>query len=69
MSGIKVGDRVFLRYAPYRRAGVVTALVHGNARVRWGDLELTTRHAPEALLLAGDEWPVENKSQLEKESA
>ena len=54
MTVVGVGDRVLLRYAPYGTSGVVTALTNGKAQVRWGDLELTTKHAPESLLLSED---------------
>jgi hypothetical protein len=52
MSNLAVGDRVLLRYAPYGSSGVVTALSHGKAQVRWGDLELTTKHSPESLVIS-----------------
>ena len=51
MSKLTVGDRVLLRYAPCGSSGVVTALNHGKAQVRWGDLELTTKHSPESLVV------------------
>jgi hypothetical protein len=55
MSNLMVGDRVLLRYAPYGSSGMVTALTHGKAQVRWGDLELTTRHAPASLVLCNQD--------------
>jgi hypothetical protein len=55
MTNLAVGDRVLLRYAPYGSSGVVTALSHGKAQVRWGDLELTTKHSPESLVISVEE--------------
>lgn len=55
MSSFAVGDRVLLRYAPYGSSGVVTALINGKAQVRWGDLDLTTKHSPESLVLSENE--------------
>jgi hypothetical protein len=70
MSGIRVGDRVLLRYAPYGSSGVVTALANGRALVRWGDLELTTKHSPESLVLSGEQQRVVgSEPAVERESA
>ena len=55
MSAIAAGDRVLLRYAPYGTSGLVTGLAHGKAEVRWDDLELTTKHTPDSLVLSENE--------------
>jgi hypothetical protein len=51
MSNLSIGDRVRLRYAPAGDWGTVTALDRSRVQVRWGDLQLTTRHAPESLVV------------------
>jgi hypothetical protein len=50
MTLLAIGDKVQLRYAPVGDVGTVIALARGKVRVQWGDLQLVTKHAPEALL-------------------
>jgi hypothetical protein len=42
---IGIGDKVRLRIAAYGKPGVVVEQTNGKCRVRWNDLELTTKHA------------------------
>jgi hypothetical protein len=54
MSAISIGDKVRLRFAPVGDWGTVIGLCRGKIQVRWGDLELTTKHDPQALVTAND---------------
>ena len=56
MSGIAIGDRVRLRIAAYGKPGVVVEQTNGKCRVRWNDLELTTKHATDSLVLSENAW-------------
>ena len=55
MSAIAIGDRVRLRIAAYGKPGTVVEQLNGWFRVRWDDLELTTKHAPDSLVLSENE--------------
>jgi hypothetical protein len=50
MNTFAIGDRVRLWYAQTGDAGVVTNLRRGKVHVWRDDLELTTKHAADALL-------------------
>jgi hypothetical protein len=50
MNTFAIGDRVRLRYAATGDPGIVTDLRRGKVHVWWDDLELTTKHAADALL-------------------
>jgi hypothetical protein len=52
---IGIGDKVRLRIAAYGKPGVVVEEANGKCRVRWDDLELSTKHTPDSLVLSGNE--------------
>jgi len=49
VSEFNLGTRVRLKYAPAGQPGTVSGTCRGKVEVRWPDLALTTKHAPEAL--------------------
>ena len=56
MSAIAIGDRVRLRIAAYGKPGTVVEQLNGWFRVRWDDLELTTKHTTDSLVLSENAW-------------
>lgn len=44
------GSRVLLRVCPHGEAGLVTGHSRGKILVRWEDLHISARHAPESIV-------------------
>jgi hypothetical protein len=50
----KVGARVVMKCCPQAHPGRVTGSRRGKVLVYWDDLNITARHKPDSLLLAGE---------------